>query len=476
MARPGDDDFEWSDFDFSDFEEELEILEREDEYRVEDDLSDCSDSEKQSSAVTSAAANSASVATSGRGAYECDVCGKVYKNAGWLGKHKSKEHPKAAETPQPGTSNSSTSDHTTPKGAEKTTKPRRKLQVKRPTSKFEQKDALQEGPELLKNALQEATTYPIWQLTLGTDTPGNIAARTATEVLNTYTTVDHTNFITTLCTQLWSVITAADSSVLCSAGNESMFSAYHKLCSSESFRTLWDNFMSSLGKAPCNLLYQFITGRMFEGLLEKKHNVDVPPNTANVTNDDTAMTDAEEQVLRYIAGYIPHALLKRYQKYDSKIAKLYVAFLVQWKVPGNSHSHTSFLKFTEGWVNAVNRGGLFTVSDQVYLFFRAMEKVVRSTVNTQQLRQDRLKGVKNDIITKLETDFLVNKYWCTLACNITDEKASVALLEKILVYYVNLRCRAFADAYILVKRHKDNAATSKKGEKSLRKSLNTSDC
>ncbi|KAI8517622.1 hypothetical protein Bbelb_036390 [Branchiostoma belcheri] len=35
---------------------------------------------------------------------------------------------------------------------------------------------------------------------------------------------------------------------------------------------------------------------MFEGLLEKKHNVDVPLKTGNVTcNDDIAMSDAEEQ-------------------------------------------------------------------------------------------------------------------------------------------------------------------------------------
>ncbi|KAI8490581.1 Coiled-coil and C2 domain-containing protein 1A [Branchiostoma belcheri] len=46
------------------------------------------------------------------------------------------------------------------------------------------------------------------------------------------------------------------------------------------------------------MMEMFITRRMFEGLLEKKHNVDVPLKTGNVTcNDDTAMSDAEEQTL-----------------------------------------------------------------------------------------------------------------------------------------------------------------------------------
>ncbi|XP_066301667.1 uncharacterized protein [Branchiostoma lanceolatum] len=466
MARPGDDDYVWSDFDFSDFEEDLETLQSE-EYIVEDDLSDGDD---QSDAVTNAAASKL---------YVCEVCGKKYKIARWFDKHKSKEHPETitAEAPQPGTSNTSdeqgASNNTSAKGPRKATQSRRKLKVKRPTSKFEEKDALQEGPQLLTDALQEATNNPAWKVTFGSmETPGNRARRTATEILDIWPNVDSKNFILTLFTLLCSVITAGDTSVLFTAGNEVMWAAYHKLCSGEVFHSLWNNLMSKLKKDPCPSLYIFITKKVFEGLLKMKHNVDAPPSSGNCNSDDIRnMSEAEEQVLRYVAGYIPHALLKRYKKCNNKIAKLYVSVLEQWKVSGTRHSDTSFLKYTEGWVNAVDRGGLFNVTDKVYLFFRAMEKIVRSTANIQQLNQGIATGIKHETIRKLETDFLVNKYWCVIACDITDEKASVALMEKVLSYYVNLRCKAFADAYMLV----HNAAASKKGEKSLRKSLNSQD-
>ncbi|XP_035662528.1 uncharacterized protein LOC118406548 [Branchiostoma floridae] len=462
MARPGDDDFVWSDFDFSDFEDDFEAMEEEDEC-----VEGLSHSSSQSATKTSAAA-------SGRGAFECDVCGKPYKNAGSFRRHKEREHPVSTVTdPEPGTSN--TPDKTQVKGAGKASKPRRKLKVKRPTSKLGKEDALAEGPRLVKDAIEEATKYPPWLLTFGTvATPGNKAAKIAADIFGRWATSDNAHFIMTLCSLLWCVISAADTSVLCSSANETMFGAFHKLCTGDQFQNLWNTFMSSLDQIPCPLLHMFVTNKVFEGLLAKKHSVDAPITGGTCSDVDTAMTNAEEQVLRYVAGYIPHALLKHYKKYDNKLAKLYATVLSEWKVDGAKHSSTgkaTFLKYTEGWVDKVNRGGLYVVTDQVYLFFRAVEKVVRSTANVQQLRQGTLTGIKDDIMNKLETDFLVNKYWCAIACSITDEKASVALLEKILLYFVNLRCRAFAEAHIAVMRQKNIDAASKKGEKSLRKSL-----
>ncbi|XP_078686639.1 uncharacterized protein LOC144919218 [Branchiostoma floridae x Branchiostoma belcheri] len=474
MARPGDDDFEWDCFDFSDFsdfEDDFDEIEAAEEADHEED--DPVDGESSSTATSAAAG--------GGGTLACDVCGKEYKSAGWLKKHKAKEHQSSTEATQlenePGTTNTrearETPDNTSRPAKASKTKAQRKLQVKRPASTFNKEDALKEGPQLVKSALEEAAEHPPWLLTFGTmTTPGNTAARTASEVLGTVGTAACNSFIIALCTLLWTVILAGDKSILCNAANEAMFAEYYQLCSSDGYYSLWDSFMASCGKTQCDLLYQFVTRNVFEALIRKKHSVDAPCSSA-ASNLDLTMSNNEEQVLRYIAGYIPHALLRRYRRFSNKTAKLYVAVLQQWKVSSVTHTHTTFLKYTKGWVDAVNRGGLFLVSDEVYVFFRVVEKVVRSTANFDRLSTGKPTGIKEDIMKNLESNFLVNKYWCSLASSITEEKTSIALLETVLSYYVSLRCRAFADAYVLVTRQRNNDGVSRKGEKSLRKTLTT---
>ncbi|XP_035660383.1 uncharacterized protein LOC118405089 [Branchiostoma floridae] len=412
MACPGDDDdlqLAWSDYDSSDLEEDFQELERKEAVLSSEEADSRSDDHWE--------------ASSGK-----NVCGKC-----------------ADEAPQAVTA--STSDgqgrpsHMASTGPGCASKPHPKLKVKRPASHFREADAMKEGPGLVKDALVAATKYPPFLLKIGSMvTPGNTAANTAEAMLKIWGTVDSSRFITTLCTSLWSVISAREKSVLNSACNEAMYSAYHKYCTSEMHHTLCNTFMSSIGVNPCVLLYQFVTKRVQEGILHLKYSADI----SNDTDTSVNMTYAERQILRYIAGYIPHAMLRRYQKYSNNmVAKLYVSFLKQCSVPPTNSSYTTFLQYAQGWINTVDDGRLFTVTDEVYLFFRAVENVVRYTAN---LCKGRLTSIKDAIVRNLEVDVEVNKYWCCLASNsITNEKASIALLESFLSYYVDIRCTAFAD-------------------------------
>ncbi|CAH1241400.1 Hypp6358 [Branchiostoma lanceolatum] len=473
MARPGDDEFEWNDFDFSDFSD------FEDDF---DEIEAESDSEEYDPV---GGGNATSAGAGGRAELACDVCGKVYKYAGSLSKHKAKDHGTSTEAPQPGTSKApqpgtsktgeerGSPDNTSLTGPDKATKSKRKLRVKRPASVFQKEDALKEGPELVKGALEVAAAYRPWLLEFGSmTTPGNSAAKAAEAILGIVGTPDFNNFAIALCALLWIVIIAGDQSVLCNAATEAMWAEYYNMCTSDGYYSLWDSSMASIGKSQCPLLYQFVSRKVLEGLLRKKHSVDVP--SASASNTDITISSHEEQVLRYIAGYIPHALLRRYQRFSNKTAQVYVAVLQKWKVSAVTKTQTTFLEYTKGWVDRVNRGGLFLVTDDVYLFFRVVEKVVRTTANFDQVCKHKLTGIKEDIMKNLESNYLVNHYWSTrLACSITSEKASIALLETVLSYYVSLRCRSFAEAYMLVTNHRNKNA-SKKGEKCLRKSLNKS--
>ncbi|XP_078609643.1 uncharacterized protein LOC144880966 [Branchiostoma floridae x Branchiostoma japonicum] len=181
MARPGDDAFEWDDFDFSDCSDFEDDLEQEIEAMEEAD-----DGE-----YDPVGGGTSSAAAGGGKTLKCDVCGKAYARAYWLGQHKAREHgtptePTVHGTPQTtegqGTEGSPGNTSVTKPG--KASKAQRKLRVKRPASVFKKEDALREGPQLVKEALEEAADYPPWLLKFGSmTTPGNTAARVASDVV-----------------------------------------------------------------------------------------------------------------------------------------------------------------------------------------------------------------------------------------------------------------------------------------------------
>lgn len=74
----------------------------------------------------------------------------------------------------------------------------------------------------------------------------------------------------------------------------------------------------------------------------------------------------DEEVLRYIAGFVPYALSKRYRIVKSKTAKTYLAFLQNLRVSEDEYTHAdSFLEYTCVWTILQNRGGLFLVRDVI---------------------------------------------------------------------------------------------------------------
>ena len=87
--------------------------------------------------------------------------------------------------------------------------------------------------------------------------------------------------------------------------------------------------------------------------------------------------DRDDQVLRYIAGFIPYTLLKRYR---------YSALLLNWKAKEDKDTQApSFLSETIAWVEMQNSGGLFTVSNEVFRFFWALEKVSKPFPSEEKL-------------------------------------------------------------------------------------------
>ena len=86
------------------------------------------------------------------------------------------------------------------------------------------------------------------------------------------------------------------------------------------------------------------------------------------------LSEDELNAMRYAGGYVPHSLLKRFEKRKGKKYDQFIECLGDMAVESE---HSDFLNYTKDWIGKVNRGGLLPLNDMTYCFFVAIEKVVR---------------------------------------------------------------------------------------------------
>jgi coiled-coil and C2 domain-containing protein 1 len=78
------------------------------------------------------------------------------------------------------------------------------------------------------------------------------------------------------------------------------------------------------------------------------------------------MTEDELNALQYAAGYVPHALLKKYEKRSGEKYAAFTECLGDMAV--GSEDTSDFLEYTKVWINKVNRGGLFPLNNITFIF------------------------------------------------------------------------------------------------------------
>ena len=190
---------------------------------------------------------------------------------------------------------------------------------------------------------------------------------------------------------------------------------------------------------------------------------------------DTKLSPKEENIIRYVSGYVPYALIKFYNRYpNNNTGKSFIKTLDSLATVKSEENKKSFLFYTSVWMDCTDRGGLFNVNDTAYLFFRSMENCVRSAFNINLIRTYNGENLAKLMKTELSTNSHVIYHWdCVTENSQLNEVCKRHLLQRIITYWVNIRGNAFAKAW--VDQNKKNRAKnlSKKGEHSLRKQLNT---
>ena len=191
----------------------------------------------------------------------------------------------------------------------------------------------------------------------------------------------------------------------------------------------WDEFHVALGlEGPDPVWTQTVNRLLFnqeiiasikrDGLLE--HRPVVVPR-----HDKASLGTDEENIIIYMAGYIPFKLLKVYKKKDSAEAADVVDFLSGMSQPG---PEDDFYYYTQEWTKAISRGDVFEVSSDVFSFFLQLDVAMRKL-----LSKHLISGVINrdEVMDAVMKDEDVMFQWAMLSCQLSNEGNQTVLKQVI---------------------------------------------
>ena len=265
---------------------------------------------------------------------------------------------------------------------------------------------------------------------------------------------------------------------------EHMFKSFNiRICSTEHFE-LWSSVISSVG---CSLfintkesrvLLHFIYSELLKTILEIRNN-HLDRNLEEISADKLKLSENEENILRYVAGYVPFSILKSIGQadFDDDI----ILLIHSWNIDQQGKD-MGFLEYTKEWTNKIDRGGLFKVNDEFYIFIRRIENVARTILNRNLLVTYAGENLRTVLIEKFQKSKLINESWIQITRDIENSGSTEKLKKLIFNKWINIRANAFIKAWVDLVKYKyfENLNKKKdvtktidvKGQPALRKTLN----
>ena len=204
------------------------------------------------------------------------------------------------------------------------------------------------------------------------------------------------------------------------------------------------------------LLSQHVSQRLFEEILRSHASL--------IEGDEASqrpLTAGEANALRYAAGYVPFSLKKKLTHRPE-----FVQCLDQLGVSG--HGDT-YLEYTKKWIELVNRGKLFNVSDEAFRFFHDLEIKVSAYLKDILFAGGKADNSKEEVIRSIVEDNDVQFSWLLLCLDLDDEELSNELLKHVVEMWLTIR--GFSMANMWMEYYKQCNESSTKSETGLRKGL-----
>ncbi len=240
---------------------------------------------------------------------------------------------------------------------------------------------------------------------------------------------------------------------------------FHKVRMSANLRTLWNDLVRSLNIVIDDpLLEQSLYQELFEIVL--KEYFDCKSSDCVVKPKADSISPDELNVLRYACGYVAQKLLKRYEKKHGEVMEQYATCLSEMAVVGEG---ADLLTYTKRWLELVNRGGLFPLSDEAFRFFIEVELCVRTYLPHQLMKTHSEVEFATNVHDKIFSDEDVQFHWTLLSQNIHDTVSSDALLMEVIKLWVTIR--GFSTTGYWMEVYKEKEKTTIKKSKGLRKTM-----
>ena len=149
----------------------------------------------------------------------------------------------------------------------------------------------------------------------------------------------------------------------------------------------------------------------------------------------------ELNALHYACGYVPHQLIRKYQKRVGCKCEKFVECLKEMALHGEAtcaQDHV-FQSYTRQWVEKVDRGGLFHLNDTAFDFFVSVEREVRAILPTYM--SEHSAGSKDDFKDKVIRAVIgsddVHQNWALISQCLHSEDDALELLEDIVTLWVD---------------------------------------
>ena len=255
---------------------------------------------------------------------------------------------------------------------------------------------------------------------------------------------------------------------------EVMWREYHKLRVSDTFRKVWVEFLrQTIGQPASPTFFQFVSHRIFKELVKAKHQLpeSVEDQLAESFEDQledqaSPITKDDENVLRYVCGYVCRKVQAKIQSSSLPLKEEMVLFISD--LSGDEWDEA---QATEEWTNAIDRGGLWHVSDATYTIFYLMEEEIRKHL-IAKCTKNYNDGMKKMILDAVLGNEELLFQWSMLSSSLDDE-IGTTILRKMVELYVNIRGFAFASSCLELYKQQHKKKTQK--SKALRRKLAAAD-
>ena len=185
----------------------------------------------------------------------------------------------------------------------------------------------------------------------------------------------------------------------------------------------------------------------------------------NAEKDKTLvpLTHEEQNAVRYVAGYVCRKVHDRLRQSSHPGKEVMILCLSDM-----NGGETDEEDHTDEWLNKINRGGLWKVTDEVYQLFCIMEKELKQKFSSSS-GDSFVESKKAQFIEDLleNEDLLFQWCFCTsdLPCDL-----HITLLKLILELFMTIHGHAHASSCLELYKEQNKLTLSKK--KALRSALN----